>query len=85
MKGLFDVTIQEITEQPLHKTLKQYRIVALVCIGFIGWLIFDLLNWYKENALELSTEATAALYVFLPILLGAFVKSFNNIREKHEE
>ncbi len=71
--------------QPLHKTLKQYRILAIISITFIGWLIADLVGWYKSAAHSLSPEATAGLFGFLIALLGAFVKSLNNVKEKHEE
>ena len=77
--------MRHLIEQPFHQTLKQYRILAIISIGFIGWLMADLVAWYKSVADSLSPEATVALFGFLAALLGAFVKSLNNVREKHEE
>lgn len=77
--------MNHLKEQPLHQTLKQYRILAVISIAFIGYLMYDLVAWYKTIAETLSAEATAGLFGFLVALLGAFVKSLNNIREKHEE
>lgn len=77
--------MSHLTTQPLHQTLKQYRILAIVSVVFIGWLLHDLISWYKSVSGDLSPEATAALFAFLAALLGAFVKSLNNVREKHEE
>lgn len=84
MKNLFDKTLQQISEQPLHETLKQYRVLAVISIAFIGWLMADLLGWYKGIAETLSPQATAGLFAFLAALLGAFVKALNNVKEKHE-
>ena len=77
--------MKHILQQPLHKTLKQYRLLAIISITFIGWLMTDLVEWYKGISATLSPEATAALFAFLAALLGAFVKSLNNVKEKHEE
>jgi hypothetical protein len=77
--------MNHIRTQPLHQTLKQYRLLAIACVCFIGWLMADLVEWYKTVAVTLSPEATAGLFAFLAALLGAFVKSLNNVREKHEE
>mgnify|MGYP000438576416 CR=1 FL=1 len=85
MKPFLEKTLEQISEQPLHQTLKQYRLIALISIAFIGYLMYDLAMWYKTVATTLSVEATAALFGYQLSLLGAFVKSFNNIREKHEE
>jgi hypothetical protein len=76
--------VKHILEQPLHQTLKQYRILAIVSVAFIGWLMTDLVGWYKGVAHTLSPEATAGLFAFLAALLGAFVKALNNVKEKHE-
>ena len=77
--------MNHIKEQPLHQTLKQYRILAIICIAFIGYLMYDLVFWYKTVAETLSAEATAGLFTLIAALLGAFIRTVNNIREKHEE
>lgn len=77
--------MNHLREQPLHQTLKQYRVLAIICIAFIGWLMADLVAWYKVEAHELSAESTAGLFGLLIALLGAFIRTVNNIREKHEE
>lgn len=77
--------MSHLFNQPLHLTLKQYRVVAIFSIMFIGWLMIDLIVWYKDVATKLQTEGVAGLFGFLTALLGAFVKSFNNITEKHAE
>lgn len=77
--------MNHLKEQPLHQTLKQYRVLAIICIAFIGWLMVDLVSWYKLNAHDLSTESTAGLFTLIAALLGAFIRTVNNIREKHEE
>lgn len=76
--------MNHITSQPLHQTLKQYRILAIISVAFIGWLMVDLVDWYKGVAHSLSPEATAGLFAFLAALLGAFVTALNNVKEKHE-
>jgi hypothetical protein len=77
--------MNHIRTQPLYQTLKQYRILAICSVMFIGWLMVDLLDWCKTTAETLSAEASAGLFAFLAALLGAFVKALNNVREKHEE
>ena len=77
--------MNHLREQPLHQTLKQYRVLAIICIAFIGYLMYDLVTWYKSVAEILSAEATAGLFTLIAALLGAFIRTVNNIREKHEE
>ena len=47
--------------------------------------MYDLVTWYKSVAEILSAEATAGLFTLIAALLGAFIRTVNNIREKHEE
>jgi hypothetical protein len=35
--------------------------------------------------LSMSTEGVAGFFTYVAALLGAFIKSINNIRDKHED
>ena len=70
--------------QPLHKTLKQYRVVAILSIVFIGWFLLECWSFFKNNHSSLGTEGVAALFSFIVALFGAFVKSVDNIQRKQE-
>lgn len=77
--------IEHIWHQPLHVTLKQYRLMAIASILFLARFMERMWSFYEVNASTLSAEAAAAFFTFAAAVLGAFVKAINNIREKHEE
>lgn len=64
--------LSHIKNQPLYKTLRQYRVLLLIQTGFIGYLMWDLTMFYKEVFKDMPTEAMVALFGFLASLLGFF-------------
>lgn len=77
--------IEHLWLQPLHITLKQYRLIAIAAILFSGWFMLEVWDFYKENVGKLSEYELGALFGFLMALLGTFKFSVDNIRNKHEE
>lgn len=72
-----------IVEQPLHLTLRQFRIPTLVVL----WVSIDIL--YKLvsllESLELSEgQASTAIIGFATVVLGAIWKGINNLAESHK-
>lgn len=76
---------KHVREQPLHTTLKQYRVLAMTSISFIGYMMLKCWEFYEANHSNMSTESVAGFFTFVAALLGAFVKCVNNIQGKHEE
>ena len=76
---------KHITEQPLHQTLKQYRLIAIASVIFIGYMMLNCWEFFEYNHDKLSTEGTAGFFTLVAALLGAFVKCINNIQVRHEE
>jgi hypothetical protein len=74
-----------VTEQPLHVTLKQYRIVAIVGMGFIGYMMLKVWGFFEVSHSTLNSSGAAGIFTFIAALLGAFIKCFNNIQGKQEE
>lgn len=74
-----------LIKQPLHQTLKQYRIVAILSVTFIGYMMINAWNFYEINHTLMSAESVVAFFTFVATLLGAFVKCVNNIQGRHEE
>lgn len=77
--------IKHIYEQPLHTTLKQYRLIAIAAIVFSGWFMIEVWEFYKQNVGKLQEYELIALYGFLTALLGTFKFSVDNIKAKHED
>lgn len=77
--------IEHIWIQPLHTTLKQYRLIAIAAIVFSGWFMVEVWEFYKLNVGKLSEYELVALFGFLGALLGTFKFSVDNIKNKHED
>ena len=76
---------KHLIEQPLHMTLKQYRVIAVISLSFIGYMMLNAWKFFEIHHAELSAESVAAFFTYVAVLLGAFVKCVNNIQGKHEE
>ena len=76
---------KHIMQQPLHLTLKQYRVLAIISIGFIGYMMLNAWKFFELNHADMSTESVAGFFTYVAALLGAFVKCVNNIQGRHEE
>mgnify|MGYP006075015145 CR=1 FL=1 len=77
--------IKHISTQPLHTTLKQYRVLAISSVCFLGYMLVRVWAFYEEAHNELSTESAAAFFAYVAALLGAFVKCINNTQAKQED
>lgn len=72
-----------MVEQPLHLTLRQFRLPTLIIL----WVSVDIL--YKLvgllESVELSGAQSAASIVgFATVVLGAIWKGINNLAESHK-
>ena len=76
---------KHITEQPLYTTLKQYRIITIVSMIFIGYLMSIAWFFYTENHETMSKEGVAGFFGYIVTLLGAFKFCLTNIQARHEE
>lgn len=76
---------KHLTDQPLHLTLRQYRIIAVTSIVFLGWMLLKVWGFYELNYTTMSAEAAVAFFSFVGTILGAFMKCVNNIQGRHEE
>jgi 1,4-dihydroxy-2-naphthoate octaprenyltransferase len=77
--------MRHLKEQPLHQTLKQYRLISILSIVFLGYMMLEAWTFYEVQHLSMSTEGVAGFFTYVAALLGAFIKSINNIRDKHED
>ena len=77
--------LKHIIEQPLHITLKQYRVIAMCSVTFLGWMMIKAWNFFELNHQLMSVESAAGFFTFVAALLGAFVKCINNIQGRQEE
>ena len=77
-------SLQHLSEQPLYETLKQYKIIGIISLCFIGYLILDVWGWFKLNSIDISTEATAAVFAFLGILMPIFKWTISYIGDKSD-
>jgi hypothetical protein len=77
--------IEHIHQQPLHITLKQYRLISIAAIVFSGWFMLEVWEFYKLHVGKLSEYELVALFGFLGALLGTFKFSIDNIKDKHED
>ena len=77
--------MKHIKEQPLHVTLKQYRIVGVGSVLFLGYMMVLAWNFYEINHASMTTEGVAGFFTYVAALLGAFIKSIANIQAKHED
>jgi len=76
---------KHIKEQPLHKTLKQYRVLAILSLAFIGYMMLDCWSFFEENHTTMSVESAAGFFTYVAALLGAFVSCVKNVQARHEE
>jgi hypothetical protein len=77
--------IKHIGKQPLHTSLKQYRILAIGSVCFLGYMLLKVWDFYENNHTTLSVESVAGFFAFVAALLGAFVKCINNTQVKQED
>ena len=76
---------KHIVTQPLHQTLKQYRIIAITSVGFIGFMMLTAWNFFEANHGNMSAAGVGGFFTYVAALLGAFVKCVNNIQGRQEE
>lgn len=66
--------------QPIHKTLRDMRVIQIFSIAFSFWLLYDLISWYKQVA-DLSVNGDAAFLAFAGALVGTIWKAVSSINE----
>tara|TARA_R110000850_G_C9684800_1_gene438336 strand:- start:55 stop:297 length:243 start_codon:yes stop_codon:yes gene_type:complete len=79
------MVLSHVKDQPLYKTLRQYRLLLLVQTGFIGYLMWDLTMFYKEVYKEIPVESMGVLLGFLASLLGFFKWANDNSKLNEED
>ena len=79
------MVLSHVKDQPLYKTLRQYRLLLLVQTGFIGYLMWDLTMFYKEVYKEIPVESMGVLFGFLASLLGFFKWANDNSKLNEED
>ena len=77
--------MKHVLEQPLHVTLKQYRLIGVGSVVFLGYMMLNAWDFYELNHTLMTTEGVAGFFTYVAALLGAFIKSIGNIQAKHEE
>lgn len=76
---------KHLITQPFHITLKQYRVIAIASVFFLGYMMLKAWDFFEQNHTLMSVESAAGFFTFVAALLGAFVKCINNIQVRHEE
>ena len=76
---------KHLITQPLHQTLKQYRVIAILSVSFIGYMMLHAWDFYAVSHASMSAEGVVAFFTYIAALLGAFVKCVNNIQGRQEE
>jgi len=74
-----------IRTQPLHVTLKQYRVIGIISVMFLGYMMLVAWEFYEINHATMTTESVAGFFTYVAALLGAFIKAIGNIQGKHED
>lgn len=81
--------IEHLWTKPLYENLREYRILGVVAVVFIGYLIYDLLMWFKDVYVDIPPSATAAVFAFLGTLIPTFKWALSYVRStngvKNEE
>ena len=73
-----------IFKQPIHKTLRQMRLVSIGAIYFCGYMMWDMWVWYKSAA-DLKEVGDTAFLGFAALVLGTFWKAASAIIEQHKD
>ena len=76
--------MRHLIDQPLYQTLKQYRLIGVGSVIFLGYMMLIAWEFYEFNHSEMTTEGVAGFFTYVAALLGAFIKSLANIQSKHE-
>lgn len=72
--------IDHLWTKPLYENLREYRILGVVAVVFIGYLIYDLLMWFKLVYETISPAATGAVFAFLGTLIPTFKWALSYVR-----
>jgi len=73
-----------VNKQPLHATLRHYRIVAIAITVFFMFLTWDMWQWFKDNQSTMD-EASTAGFISLALFAAGVVKwSLENITKSQE-
>jgi hypothetical protein len=83
--ALVKKVIDHLWEKPLYENLIQYKILGVVSVIFIGYLIYDLLTWFKMVHETISPAATGAVFAFLGTLIPTFKWALSYVRAKNGE
>lgn len=72
-----------IVEQPIHQTLRQFRIPTLVVLYVSIDILYRLVRLLED--LELTgAQAATGIIGFATVVLGAIWKGINNLAESHK-
>ena len=85
MKDIFKSVLGDIFNQPLHKTLRQYRvatIIVLYCSIDIMYKLLDILQ--QANTLS-EGQHMATIVGLATALITAIWKGIANLSEPHQE
>jgi len=77
--------MKHLREQPLHVTLKQYRVIGVASVVFLGYMMLVAWDFYEANHSQMTPEGVAGFFTYVAALLVAFNKSIGNIQGKQEE
>lgn len=71
--------LSRYSSQPLHETLKDFRVVPISSITFIMWLLSDMWHFYKTKYALSPTMDEIAFLTFAGSVVGIFWKATHNI------
>ena len=77
--------MKHLREQPLHQTLKQYRVIGVLSVLFLGFMMYKAWVFFEDQHTNLTTEGAAGFFTYLAALITAFLKSIASNQGKQED
>lgn len=84
-KSPFDAMVGEVFKQPLHKTLRQYRLMTVFVLGCSIDIMYRLLAILEEANRLSEGQQIAAIVGLATALITAIWKGIANLSEPHKE
>tara|TARA_R110000851_G_scaffold252109_2_gene404626 strand:+ start:218 stop:451 length:234 start_codon:yes stop_codon:yes gene_type:complete len=72
--------MKHLKEQPLHQTLKQYRLISVISVFFLGFMMYKAWVFFEVQHGSLTTEGAAGFFTYMAALIAAFIKSIASIQ-----